>query len=159
MPNGELLLAGSTAGIAACDRLLGSTLTSIVQGGPGAIRTITAEADGSLFVGGDFTRLDGRVASRMARLATTCPASALVAGSGCSGSGGPNTLAARSLPWVGGTFRSTASGLPTNGVAVELLGFGPASVPLASLLPQGNAGCDLLVTPALSALQLRVAAF
>ena len=157
LPNGELLLAGSAAGVAACDRLVGSTLTSIVQGGPGAIRTITAEADGSLFVGGDFARLDGQVASRMARLATTCPASALVAGSGCSGSGGANTLAATSLPWVGSTFRSTASGLPTNGVAVEVLGFGPASVPLASLLPQGGAGCDLLVTPALSALQLPLA--
>ena len=157
LPNGDLLLAGAFLGNAACQRLQGSSVTNLVQGGPGMIRTITAEADGSLFVGGDFTVLDGQVASRMARLATSCPASALVAGSGCSGSGGANTLAATSLPWVGSTFRSTASGLPTNGVAVEVLGFGPASVPLASLLPQGGAGCDLLVTPALSALQLPLA--
>jgi hypothetical protein len=157
LPNGDLLLAGSSAGTSACERLLGSTLTSIVQGGPGSIRTITAEADGSLFVGGDFTRLDGQVASRMARLATNCPAGALVAGTGCSGSGGANTLVARSLPWVGGTFRSTASGLPTNGVAIEVLGFAPLLTPLASLLPQGGAGCNLLVAPVAFGLQLPTA--
>jgi hypothetical protein len=154
LPNGDLLLAGSSSGIAACERLLGSTLTSIVQGGPGNIRTITAEADGSLFVGGDFTRLDGQVAARLARLGTNCPAGVLVAGTGCSGSGGPNTLAATSLPWVGSTFRSTASGLPTNGVAIEVLGFAPTLLSLSSLLPQGGAGCNLLVAPVAFGLQL-----
>jgi hypothetical protein len=74
-------------------------------------------------------------------------------GAGCSG----NQLTAMSLPWVGSTFRSTASGLPTNGIAVEVLGFAPASVPLASLLPQGQPGCDLLLAPSLSAAQLLTA--
>ncbi|MFN7587121.1 MAG: hypothetical protein ACK501_17785 [Planctomycetota bacterium] len=42
---------------------------------------------------------------------------------------------------------ATACGLPANSVAVTVLGPGTANVPWQSLLPQGGAGCALLVTP------------
>jgi hypothetical protein len=37
--------------------------------------------------------------------------------------------------------------MPSNGVAATVLGLGTTNVPLSSLLPQGGAGCALLVTP------------
>jgi len=123
----------------------------------GTVRTVTAEADGSLFLGGDFLLFDGQVASRMARMTSNCPAGVLIAGGGCSGSGGVNALAATSLPWIGSTFRSTASGLPTNGLAIEVLGMAPTLLSLSSLLPEGGAGCNLLVTPIAFGLQLPTA--
>jgi hypothetical protein len=74
-------------------------------------------------------------------------------GAGCVGSGGANVLATTSLPWLGSTFRSVASGLAPSSIAVHVLGAGPASVPLPSLLPPASAGCVLQVTPdALAAL-------
>ena len=169
LPNGDLLVGGSSFGEPSLHRFDGSTWNLVVAAAPspqwipigwpaaGSVRSISAEVDGSLFLGGDFRLLDGEVASRMARMTSNCPAGVLVAGAGCSGSGGPNTLAATSLPWLGGTFRSTASGLPTNGVAIEVLGFAPMLAPLASLLPQGVAGCNLLVTPLAFGLQLPTA--
>jgi len=166
LPNGDLLVGGSSFGEPSLHRFDGSTWNLVVAaaqspqwvplGWPaaGSVRAIAAEADGALFLGGDFRLLDGEVASRMARMTSNCPAGVLVAGSGCSGSGGVNALAAASLPWIGSTFRSTASGLPANGLAIEVLGFAPTLLSLSSLLPQGGAGCNLLVTPIAFGLQL-----
>jgi hypothetical protein len=81
------------------------------------------------------------------RLTTSCPATAVVAGSGCSGSGGTNVLAARDLPWLGGVCSSVATGMPAQGLALEVRGLGTAATPLASILPQGLPGCTLLATP------------
>jgi hypothetical protein len=81
------------------------------------------------------------------RLVSTCPASANAVGSGCTGSGGANLLAATCLPWIGGTFRADATGLAANGLALGVYGFGAASVPLAAIVPQGVAGCTLLAAP------------
>ncbi|MCC7397280.1 MAG: hypothetical protein IT455_09485 [Planctomycetes bacterium] len=69
------------------------------------------------------------------------------AGSGCAGSAGPNLLTARSLPWLGTTCRAEASGVPANSLVLAAFGLGTLSQPLAALLPQGGAGCTLLVTP------------
>jgi hypothetical protein len=159
LPNGELLLGGSSSGEPSLHRFDGSTWNLVVAaaqspqslpiGWPagGSVRSITAEVDGSLFLGGDFRLLDGKVASRMARMTSNCPAGVLVAGGGCSGSGGVNTLAATSLPWLGSTFHSVASGLAPSSIAVHVLGAGTASVPLPTLLPQASAGCVLQASP------------
>jgi hypothetical protein len=156
LPNGDLVLGGTANYGLTLYRSSGS---GWFPSGPtgtqstGSLRTITREADGSWFCGGDFTMVAPNVASRMARLVPECLPTVATVGAGCSG----NQLTAMSLPWVGSTFRSTASGLPTNGIAVEVLGFAPASVPLASLLLQGQPGCDLLLAPSLSAAQLLTA--
>ena len=62
---------------------------------------------------------------------------------------GPLALDALSLPWLGATFRSRASGLPANALALEVLGLSslPAPLPLAAILPQGGAGCTLTTMP------------
>lgn len=80
-------------------------------------------------------------------MATTCPATAVAAGTGCIGSGGQNVLATASLPWLGTTFLSTATGMPPNGLALAVFGTATASVPLVGILPQGGPGCALLTMP------------
>ncbi len=73
-------------------------------------------------------------------------------GTGCVGSGGLNVLAASSRPVLGTIFQATVTGLPSWNLALALLGLAPMSLPLASLVPQGGPGCNLLVTPDLTAL-------
>ena len=72
------------------------------------------------------------------------PATATPIATSCSGPAGPVTLVADTLPWIGSTFSSTATGFGA-GIAASLIGFGtPAPLPLAALHPTGVAGCDLL---------------
>jgi len=82
-----------------------------------------------------------------ARLSTTCPASVTSVGAGCVGSGGTLALSALSLPWLGTTFRSRATGLSVNSLAVEVLGLASVAVPMPAILPQGVAGCVLTTSP------------
>ena len=90
----------------------------------------------------------------VARLATTCPATVTPLGAGCTGAGGSPALTATSLPWLGATCRSRATGLPANSLAIEVLGYTSLSVPLAAILPQGVAGCMLTTAPDLLLLHL-----
>ena len=89
----------------------------------------------------------GKVSSYLARLTTTCPAAVTLHGSGCTGSAGPVVLMSRQLPWIGGTYRSIATGLPANAFAVAVRGQLPVSIALPALFPQGVSGCLLLVSP------------
>jgi hypothetical protein len=125
----------------------GATWSMFGTGTDDRVYALAQMATGDVFAGGDFLVVDGEVRAYFARLTTTCPASATVSGAGCAGSGGPNALAATSLPWIGGTFTSTAAGMPANGVAIDVLGVDTASIQLAAILPQGAPGCSLLVDP------------
>src|SRR5262245_4843467 len=111
------------------------------------VNSFTTLPNGNLVAGGSFGTAGGVVPPSVAQLTTTCPATAASHGSGCAGSGGINTLFTTSLPWTGSTFHSTATGMPGNGLALGVLGFATASIPLSAILPQGVAGCTLLVTP------------
>jgi hypothetical protein len=102
---------------------------------------------GALRAGGYFTSIDGVAAPYIATLATTCAAAAVPAGVGCTGSAGPNTLVATTLPWVGGTFAALAAGMPAVSIAVSVFGLQPVAIPLAALLPQGQPGCSLFASP------------
>jgi hypothetical protein len=108
---------------------------------------LTQLANGDLVVGGQFGRAGGFVSAHVARLTTTCPAASVAYGSGCVGSGGLNELTPTSLPWLGGTSRSRATGLPTNSIAVDVLGLGQTAIALGSVLPQAVPGCTLWVSP------------
>lgn len=106
--------------------------------------------DASAFPNGDrllIGRMNVGSVHLVGRLTTPCPATASVGGVGCTGSGGANVLAARDLPWLGGVCTSIATGMPATGLALEVLGLGTAATPLAAILPQGQPGCTLLVTP------------
>lgn len=107
------------------------------------------QANGDVAVGGAFTTVGTFNSGNLASLTTTCPALVVTHGAGCAGSGGSNVLTASSLPWLGSTFRATATGLPSTAIAITVSGLAPTSQPLPALIPQGVVGCDLLVAPEL----------
>ncbi|HEU4419896.1 MAG TPA: hypothetical protein VFT55_13270, partial [Planctomycetota bacterium] len=127
----------------------GTSWSALGSGTNAGVRDLMMLPNGELAVGGYFSVVDGVVSGYVAQLTTTCPATASSYGSGCSGSGGANVLTATTLPWIGSTMRAVATGMPAISIAVGVRGLGTASIPLSTLLPQGTAGCDLLVTPVL----------
>ena len=92
-----------------------------------------------------FLTVDGSLSPFFVEITTTCPATAIVSGPGCSGSGGPNVLTATSLPWLGATSRARATGLPPSSFAAIASGVTPVALPLASLFPLGLPGCTAWV--------------
>ena len=125
----------------------GTSWSALGSGLNGHFLALTTLPNGDLVAGGLFRTAGGVVSAYVARLTTTCPATAVAYGAGCTGSGGPNVLAATSLPWIGSTFRSVATGMPAPSLAVGVFGFSTTSIPMPSILPQGVPGCTLLVSP------------
>lgn len=125
----------------------GSTWSPLGAGTNGGVTDLALTAAGELVVGGGFSAAGGAVSARLARYAATCPATATVHGVGCPGSGGANQLGVQSLPWIGSTFTARGTGLPSFALISIVSGFSTISLPLAAILPQGVAGCDLLVAP------------
>lgn len=150
LPNDDLLVGTSSSLLQPATRLHrwnGLAWTVLGDAVGGGIDELRWQLDGTVSVCGSYRQLFGVAASAFARLATNCPASTVLAGAGCSGSGGPNSLVATSLPWAGSTFTSRAAGLLPGSLALEVLGLSPLSTPLAALLPQGGVGCSLLASP------------
>lgn len=102
-------------------------------------------ADGTLSMFGGFDTVDSFVSPTWIDFASSCPASSTSLGGGCASSGGANTLAARGQPWLGGTFRADATGLPPTGLALGVTGLSGLALPLASVLPSPS-GCELLTS-------------
>jgi hypothetical protein len=149
LPNGDVL-AGGWFGVTGqpwhgVSRWDGASWTHDATGS--GVVDLQRARNGDVLVVGGFSTAGAQPAAQLARLTTTCPATVSSTGGGCSGSAGPNTLAATSLPWIGATFTSVATGLANPAIGVEVLGLSASSVPLASILPQGLPGCTLLVTP------------
>lgn len=158
LPNGDVLVGGqfTTAGgapAASIARWNGSAWLPLGAGvgsapsGPYQVWEIAPPERGEVFVGGLFPTAGGNASPNLARLLSTCPASVVDLGGGCPSSGGANTLAATSWPWVGSVFRATGTGLPTTALVVAVTGFQTIGVPLSQVLPQGVPGCNLLVSP------------
>jgi hypothetical protein len=156
LPDGDIVLADYDFGFwvpgQPSSRVLRWDGTSWSQFGTpnGRVHALSCSRAGELAVGGAFTAVDGAVSAFFARYVSTCPATATSVGLGCQSSGGDNTLVATTLPWVDATFVATATGLPDPAVAVAVIGFLPiaqGALPLASLLPEGVVGCDVLVDP------------
>jgi len=154
LPDGDVLAGGESgaAGAGELARWDGTSWTALGSGWNGPLRAMIARPDGDVVIGGDFTVAAGNVSARIARLTTTCPASAIAFGSGCSSSVGPMVLAANTLPWVGSTFRSTCTAFAPNALGVVLFGFTSPGTPLAALHPAGGLGCTLLAS--LDAIQM-----
>ena len=152
MPNGDLVAGGaftSAGGVSAnyIARWNGTSWSALGSGTNNMVQALTTLPNGDLVVGGNFTVVSGAASQYLARLTTTCPATAVSYGAGCTGSGGPNVLATTSLPWIGSTFRSVATGMPAVALALGVFGFSTTSVPMPAILPQGVPGCTLLVSP------------
>jgi hypothetical protein len=143
LPDGDLIAGGRT-------RWDGASWSPPVAVVGNFVLGLTQTANGDVLACGDFDAFGGVVSARIARLTTTCPASATALGSGCPSSGGSNTLVATTLPWVDATFRATGTGLPSLALVVAATSFTaiPQGVlPLASVFAQAPPGCDLLVAP------------
>lgn len=153
LPDGDVLVSGQFSdfgGVPAANqvRLIDPPFAGIDASLPGAfVDDFEVLPGGDLLAVGGASALGGTPTWLVARLTTTCPGSAVAAGTGCTGSGGANVLTAAAPPWIGATFASVAVGMPPLGLALGVRGLGTAAVPLASILPQGQPGCDLLVTP------------
>ncbi|MBL8900318.1 MAG: hypothetical protein JNM84_21985 [Planctomycetes bacterium] len=146
LPDGGFAIAGEFAtrggipphtGLA---RWSGSTWDAVVGPVNGVVRDLLWKGD-HLELGGQFANLGSYSAASYARLYTNCPAAQATIGAGCASSGGANLLSVTSLPWVGGTYRARATGLPTNGFAISLIGLSTVSIPLDAVLLEGRSGC------------------
>lgn len=126
-------------------RVDGGVWTVVAGGTNGQVRAMTTLPDGDVLVGGDFTLAGGQSAPHFARLASTCRATSGAAGAGCAGSAGPLQLTTTALPWLGGTFRATTTGVAPQSVGFAVTSLSPATVPLAQVLPVGVPGCLGLV--------------
>jgi hypothetical protein len=150
-PNGDLLVGGefTLAGGLPADRWArwnGSSWLPMPATN-GRVASLAMTANGTLFAAGDFSVVGGQLATSWSRVVTPCPATVAVAGTGCVGSGGANVLIAAAPPWLGATFTSTSTGLPSNGLAVRVHGFTASVTQLAAILPQSATGCLLLASP------------
>ena len=156
LPNGDLVAGGSlpsVGGVAVngIARWNGSSWSAFGAGMGGSVQgnvlALTTLPNGDVAVGGDFTTAGGLVSAYVARLTTTCPAFATTLGTGCNSSVGPMVLTATSLPWIGGTFRSTCTGITPTAFAFGLFGFTSPGTALSLLHPAGGIGCSLLASP------------
>ena len=109
---------------------------------------LAANDAGQALVGGDFFE-PGSGSAYFGRLEPMYPASATSYGNGCSGSAGPVTLSAVSLPWVGGTYRAQSTGIPGSALVLDVLSTATSNTPLNTILPQALPGCTLLALPEL----------
>jgi hypothetical protein len=148
LPNGDPLVVAYWLGSAAAITRFDGTTWSVME--PQIVigsmnLPIASSGSGELLLGGDVWRVNGMASTALAVSTATCPSAALPIGAGCTGAAGPLTLAADNLPWLGGTFRSTASGFTATSLGLHAIG----TQPLAVALPLGAPGCSLFVQPIL----------
>ncbi|MCU0863844.1 MAG: hypothetical protein MUC36_08640 [Planctomycetes bacterium] len=79
------------------------------------------------------------------------PATVTAYGPSCVGPNGPLVLTADSPPFIGTSYAATCSGATATAVHLGSFGFVATSLPLPTVTPTGQAGCDLLVTPVILA--------
>ncbi|MGE3877495.1 MAG: hypothetical protein AB7I19_00385 [Planctomycetota bacterium] len=108
---------------------------------PVDVRVIAQRADGELVFGGNFHVANFTMSHSLATLRSRCMPSADPYGTGCASVAGPLVLTADSLPWLGGEFRTTTTGLAPGSLCLGTVGFSQVSLPLSALLPQGQPGC------------------
>lgn len=160
LPNGDLIATGSfgltgASPVNSIARFDGVTWSSIDTGlterssifNAAEGRALAVASTGDVIVGGTFAMAGSRASIGLATLTTTCPATAVAFGSGCIGSGGLEELHAQSLPWTGSNYTTEGTGLPQLALTIDVRGLATTSLPLATILPQGVAGCSLLASP------------
>jgi hypothetical protein len=154
LPDGDLVAIGdfTTAGGTAANRIArwdATTWQAVGAGLDGSALAVHQRPLGELAVGGNFYTAGGTTSARLARLTTPCAATATTSGAGCASSGGGNVLTTTDLPWLGGTFRATGTGMPTSAFvfAVSSTAAITPGLPLATVLPQALPGCLLHVSP------------
>ncbi len=152
LPSGDVLAGGifatGTMNHLARWNALSNLIDGVANGLSGASVLAFAEArNGDVFVGGDFDAiLPNQAAGHLAIMTTNCPALATTVPTACVGPSGALTLSADNLPWLGTTFRSTASGFAPQAIAVSAFGLSAANLPLSQLHPAALPNCNLLTS-------------
>jgi trimeric autotransporter adhesin len=121
------------------------------------IRALRLAANGDVLATGALTRIGTGVSFGLGRRRSSCPATVVPYGQGCSGVGGVAALSAQTLPWVGATFYSRATGLPANGFGIAVLGLAATAIPLSTFFLVASPGCTALVSSDLLSLAVPVA--
>ncbi|MCC7065974.1 MAG: hypothetical protein IT456_24470 [Planctomycetes bacterium] len=163
LPDGDVL-AGGVFAAGSLNRLarwdgFNDTIGSVGSGVDGPVLAFAGQPNGEVQIGGDFDALvsPNVAAGNLVIMTTNCPASATPVATACVGPAGPLALTADTLPWVGATFRSTATGYAPQALAVSAFGLLPANLPLAQLHPTGLPNCNLLTSTESLLLALPVA--
>lgn len=145
LPNGDpVVTARTSSGAPAACRWDGSNWQTLGVANPStAVASIAAADSGDLFVSGTFQEFAGDVTFGLALAVPTCPALVAPFGAGCVGGGGLLALATDDRPWLGTTMTSQTTGITTNSIALQAVGWQPLAVPL----PAGGPGCALLLQP------------
>ena len=150
LPDGDLVAGMTRVGIGGAApsnslaRFDNGTWSVLAADFDQAITTVLLQPNGTLEVGGTFAAIGNTVSNGLARLQTTCAATLVPLGAGCTGSGGPNVLLATPA-WLGSTFRSTITGLAPGSRAVAVFGFTPLALAMPNVHPAGLPGCSLWV--------------
>jgi hypothetical protein len=161
LPNGDLVAGGTftVAGGVTASRIArwnGSSWAPCDGGVAGvtgpAVEALAFDENGDLAVGGDFMTAGSLASPYFARMTTSCLATAVAYGTGCSGPGGTLSLTTVNLPWSGMTFEVAASGLGAASFGLVMLSLGqilPGAFPinpgLLGVVPGPGVGCDLLI--------------
>jgi hypothetical protein len=146
LPNGDVLAVSSNGSNSQLvRRRVGGVWTVLFEtfhsAGGGGLH-VAVGAAGDVFLAGNVQAANGVVGNRLLRALAPCAATVASAGSGCSGSAGPLGLVADNRAWLGGVFRSRATGLAAGSLAIHVLGLQATALPLP-----GPVGCTLFVTP------------
>lgn len=152
LPDGDVVVAGQFTtggpnGATNVARWDGTAWTPFGSGTNGRVWDLHALGNGDLVLGGEFTVAGGRNSSHLARVSTSCPALGVSLGTPCVGAGGAVVLTVRELPWLGGAFVGTTTGLPAAAIAFAVTGFSQIATPLPVLFPMGTPGCLALAAP------------
>lgn len=152
LPNGDLVAGGTftSAGVVAANQIAkwdGATWSALAGGTNGAVHELRLAPSGAVLAAGEFTLANGGAASRIARIDSSCAPTQANLGTGCTGSGGLNTLVATQLPLLGGTFRARGTGMPPLGLVLAVTGLSATALPLSVALPQALPGCTLYANP------------
>ena len=151
LPDGDLLAGGQFAGGHALMRWDGAAWSPFSAPSPGPVWALTVAPNGRVLTA-QAPVVAAPGLGYLRELVPLCPATAQSYGAGCAGSAGVMALSAPALPWLGGTCRTVCTGFAPNGVGMSIFGFGPAAVPLATLLPMAAPGCTVLATADATAL-------
>lgn len=122
----------------------------------GRVSDMCLSRAGELVLGGSFWTIDNKMSASFARITSTCAPSSTDLGGACTGSAGTAHLAVDSTPWLGATYRARGTNLPALSLGLFVIGFAQTSVPIANVIPEGQPGCNLLVTPDIVSFELAV---
>lgn len=117
--------------------------------------SVTRLRNGSIQIAGDFDSFNFVGASGgLLEWRPLCPAVAVDLGGGCPGAVLPLTLAAEQLPWVGSSYRGSATGFGVSALAASVIGLSSPGSSLQLLTPFAAPACLQMASPDSIALAL-----